>query len=210
MSVEERKVLLLETQLDENISSLRSQKEFMRSLATTYGDRYVKEFNAKEVHSLTDFSYFLDKVRQDKANYLIHFVGHGECSSKRTVLKLTNGEEINLRTTKGLSLFNNLHNTEILFSCCGIGRDQQTLDKLCKVSGASAVFAYAVANLSDYQAFLVDAMLYHLILGQLPLQYDRIEYESIGQRVQSAVGQVLLYKPGRGGGKKVVAWSVPK
>lgn len=206
MSIEQRKVLLLEAQLDKDISSLRSQKEFMRLLGTAYESEKVTVV-AKEVHSLLDLRYFLDLARGDRGFVLIHFVGHGEFTPGRTIVELTNGDEIDLSSRQGLSVFRDLQNKVILLSCCGIGKDQKTLDKLREVSAALAVFAYAV-NVYDYQAFLVDAIMYHLLLGHVPVSEKRMDLESIGYRVQNAIEELLLYRRGRGGGKQVLAWSV--
>ena len=201
-----RKVLLLEGQLDADTASVRSQKEFMRILGTAYqvgNKKYVREFIAKEVHSLADFKYFIDLVRKDRsANYLVHFVGHGESTEKETFLQLTNGDKISMKSKKGLSIFRDLPHVEILLSCCGVGKDQKALDTLRRVSGAQAVFAYT-SLVYDYQAFLIDSMLYHLLFGPVPWRYDEIPYQSIGKRVQDAIESLLLFR----NRKKILACS---
>ena len=75
------------------------------------------------------------------------------------------------------------------------------------MSGADAILAYAV-DIYDYQAFLVDAMMYHLLLGSVSLPEKEIGLESIGSRAQAAIEKLLLYRKGRGGGKQVLKWSV--
>jgi hypothetical protein len=69
-----RKVLLLEAQLDSDIGSLRSQREFMRLLGTRYKSENVA-VTAKEVHSRADMKYFLDLASKDSEFKLIHFEG---------------------------------------------------------------------------------------------------------------------------------------
>ena len=69
-----RKVLLLEAQLDSDIGSLRSQREFMRFLGARYKSENVV-VTAKEVHSRADMKYFLDLASKDSEFKLIHFEG---------------------------------------------------------------------------------------------------------------------------------------
>ncbi len=69
-----RKVLLLEAQLDSDIGPLRSQREFMRLLGTTY-ESENGAVTTKAVHSLADMKYFLDLASKDSEFELIHFVG---------------------------------------------------------------------------------------------------------------------------------------
>ena len=58
-----------------------------------------------------------------------------------------------------------------------------TLEVLREMSGADAIFAYAV-DICDYQAFLVDAMMYDLLLRSVPLPEKEMGLESIGNRLK--------------------------
>ena len=82
-----------------------------------------------------------------------------------------------------------------------------TLEVLREMSGADAIFAYAV-DIYDYQAFLVDAMMYDFLLRSVPLPEKEMGLESIGNRAQAAIEKLLLYRKGRGSGKQVLKWSV--
>ena len=75
------------------------------------------------------------------------------------------------------------------------------------MSGADAIFAYAV-DIYDYQAFLVDAMMYDFLLRSVPLPEKEMGLESIGNRAQAAIEKLLLYRKGRGSGNQVLKWSV--
>ncbi|MBI4310446.1 MAG: hypothetical protein HY681_01585 [Chloroflexi bacterium] len=200
----EKRVLVLETQLDADPTSLRSQKEFMRILGTAYAHRGL-EVSTKEVHSRADFLFFLELARRN-AYYMVHFVGHGNKTSKDTSIRFSNGESLIL-SGSDVSVFKDLNVPILIFSCCSVGKDQETIDQLMRRSGAKAVFAYAV-TLYDYQAFIIDSMIYHLLFGDVPKAEENMFLDEIGNRVKNAIEELLLYRRGRGGGKKVLAYSI--
>ena len=200
-----QRVLLLEAQLDKDPASARSQKEFMRILGTTYAHRNITVV-ARDVHTKEDLKFFLGWARKDPAYTLIHFVGHGSKSRRSTNLHLTR-DTINLKYESGRKLFRGLDDRYLLFSCCDIGKDKNMLDTLRRSSGAAGVFAYAVA-VYDYQSFLIDAMLYHLLFGNIPYAEEKRTPKFIKTALDAAIHELHLYQKGRGHGRNVLGASV--
>lgn len=190
------RILVLETQLDDDIESARSQKEFMHLLGQVYAYKEV-EVVTKEVHSAADVKHFLNLARENRSLQVIHFVAHGTAEG---LIRLTNGDRIDLRKTSGRELFRDMRQKYFIFSCCGIGREQRTLDQLRKISGASGIFAY-VGTVYDYQSFLIDAMLYHLLLGDLPKKEENVNLKLIHESAEKAIKDLMLYRKGRTGMK---------
>lgn len=194
--------LVLESPEDWRAESLNSQREFMRLLGSTYdGEASGCKVITREVHTREDFKYFLDKAIADPDIELIHFVGHGSATGVEFTV-----DELDFDRTADLNLFRNLRNKILLFSCCDLGGKQQVLDKIQKTSGAWAVFGYA-SKVHDYQAFLIDAMLYHLLFGPGTVQSSDRDLGSILQRLTEAIHQLWLYRRGQGLGDAVIMCS---
>ncbi|MDO8749722.1 MAG: hypothetical protein Q7K03_01050 [Dehalococcoidia bacterium] len=192
-------ILVLESQLDKDLRSSRSQKEFMRLLGQTFSGLSVFH---REIHSFADLEHFIGEARKYKCD-LIHYIGHGDIDQDGAFLRLTNDDTIKLSTAQpkmGLRVFHDLRDVVLLFSCCGVGDDEKSLLKLKQVSGARAIFAYRTKTVYDYQAFLTDSMLYQLLYGPLPdsrLQGKLATPEAICERVNNCIEQLLLYRRGR-------------
>jgi hypothetical protein len=87
---------------------------------------------------------------------------------------LTRDEPVNLRRRENLELFSGLKADSIFLSCCWLGQDRSLLREILRRSGARAVFGYT-DSVTDYQAFLVEALYYHLAHGiKRRIPYDGI------------------------------------
>jgi hypothetical protein len=181
------RVLLLETDLDHDLSSERSQIPFLREFMRHFPD---VELIAKEVHARDALEKFLDVARTDPKIKMLHIVAHGTAGDGATSLVLTGHEEIDLRARENLRLFRSLHTESIMLSSCLLGTDRALMRKLVKVSGASAVFSYA-RELDDWQAFLIETLLYHLAFGTQPGRrhlvwreiYERLKFSIASLRI---------------------------
>ena len=151
-------VMLLETQLDREMTSQRAQILFMREFFRNYPS---VDFSAERVHSRADLAKFLDRARRNRAVQFVHIVAHGRSSRTRSQLVLTGNERVDLRVGRNQRLFRGLVDKILFFSCCEIGADNDLMRKLLKVSGARAIFSY-VDEIEDEQAFVIEPLFYHL------------------------------------------------
>lgn len=156
-------ILFLETNLDEKLSSGRTQIDFMKSFFKNF--KHV-DFVAQQVHSKSDLLKFLDYARTEKVD-AVHIVGHGDISKNKCSLVLTMNEEIDLTKDENQKLFKNLNDCILFFSCCQIGADVDTMQKILKMSKAHAIFSYSDI-VEDDQAFLIESLFYHLAIGKKP------------------------------------------
>lgn len=157
------KVMFLETRLDQDLSSSRSQllfmKEFFRPFEST-------EIVPCEVHSRSDLRKFCDVARMDESIKALHIVAHGERTREESAIILTADERVDLNLPKNQSLFKGLGVEAVFLSCCQLGSDRDLMRKLLKVSGVDAVFSYG-RDVTDYQAFVIESLFYHLAYGDL-------------------------------------------
>ena len=152
-------VLLLETALDKNPVSSRTQIDFMREFFRNYDVNLA----ARQIHSRDDLEFFLNWAKTRPYVKIVHFVGHGSGSPGEARLRLTNGKSIDLSRKRDRDLFSALRSKIILLSCCNVGRDEQIIQRLAKTSGATAIFSYT-EEVNDQQCFLIEAMFYHIYL----------------------------------------------
>lgn len=167
--------MLLETQLDSALDSTRSEIRFMRE--------YLDYFRgvtliAKEVHSRADLEKFLDFVRVRRFG-TIHIVSHGEAQWRESNIILTRNEPVNLRRRENIGLFRDLKAEALFFSCCWMGSDRELMREIMDASKVSAVFSYSHL-VDDHQAFLIEALYYHLAYGGKP----EMPFEEIEARLQ--------------------------
>lgn len=171
------KILYLETQLDKNIDSKRTQVKFMEELISNLTPEDF-EIITKEVHSREDLKKFLSYARRDPKIFCIHFGGHGFAKRGLCSIVLTKNEKINLKHKKNLELFKNLPNKILFFSCCQIGSDNETINKILKISKADGVFGYS-RNVLDSQAIIIESLFYHYCCtSEVERTYNTI-YEKI-------------------------------
>ncbi|MEW6778151.1 MAG: hypothetical protein AB1405_17775, partial [Bdellovibrionota bacterium] len=87
------RVLLLETQLDQELASERSQVPYMRELFRNFAG---VELLAREAHSRADLKKFLEVARRDRQIRAVHLVAHGLKKRKKTSIVLTRDESVDL------------------------------------------------------------------------------------------------------------------
>jgi hypothetical protein len=177
------KVMLLETNLDAALDSVRSEIRFMRELLSNFDG---VELVAREVHSRADLEKFLDIARKRRFG-TIHIVSHGLAQAREWDIILTRDEPVNLRRRENLALFRDLKVGALFLSCCWLGQDRTMLRELLRRSGAAAVFGYT-GVVTDYQAFLVEALYYHLAYGTKA----RIEYDEIAEILRFTVDYLQI------------------
>jgi|1186.fasta_scaffold01391_2 hypothetical protein len=164
------RVMLLETNLDDELDSVRSEIRFLRELLGNFDGI---ELIAKEVHSRADLEKFLDIARTRRFG-TIHIVSHGLAQAREWDIILTRDEPVNLRRRENMALFRDLKADALFLSCCWLGQDRKMLRDLLRKSGAKAVFGYTDV-VTDYQAFLVEALYYHLAYGtKARIRYDEM------------------------------------
>jgi hypothetical protein len=193
------RVMFLETQLDRAFTSRRSEIPFMREFLQNFEG---VELIAKEVHSRADLEKFLDEARRHPVRVL-HIVAHGSRVGGSACIVLTGDEFIDLNSWHNRHLFAGVKASAIFLSCCVIGSDAGILSKLVEESGAEAVFTYRY-SVEDYQAFLVEALFYHLLYGShgnaAPAPFDEVyarlvfalDYFGIDQRPRALVDPLLV------------------
>jgi hypothetical protein len=174
------RILLLETDLDRKLSSTRSQIPFMQAFIRNLPRL---DLVSKQIHSRADLRKFLAEARRPSIR-VVHLVAHGVQNGRRASVILTKNEMIDLRRPENLDLFRGLTKKLLFFSCCQLGRDAALMRRLLNRSGAAAVFSYA-DDVTDDQAFLIEALFYHLAfrkaarrMAELPLQdaYLRLRF----------------------------------
>ena len=178
------RVLLLETDLDHDLASQRSQIPFLREFMRHFPG---VELIAKEVHTREGLVKFLNIARGDPLIKMLHVVAHGSAAEDATSIVLTGEEHIDLRVRANLNLFRRLHTDAIMLSSCLVGQDGDLMGKMVKTSGASAVFCYS-REIDDWQAFIIETLLYHLAFGvqpgRRPLMWREI-YERLKHSIAS-------------------------
>src|SRR3954447_20360968 len=140
------RVMLLETNLDDELDSVRSEIRFLRELLGNFDGI---ELIAKEVHSRADLEKFLDIARRRRFG-TIHIVSHGMAQAREWDIVLTRDEPVNLRRRENRALFRDLKTDVLFFSSCWLGRDRAFMRELLETSGAQAVYAYSDV-VTDYQ-----------------------------------------------------------
>lgn len=188
MGKSKEKILFLETQLDSQLSSQRTQIGFMKSFLENYD---LIEFIPKEVHSKSDLIKFLDYARKDKNIIAIHFSGHGEISKNKCSLVLTMDEKIDLTKSENQKIFRNLNNRVLFFSCCQIGNDIDVMNKILEISKAEAIFSYS-DNIFDDQAFLIESLFYHLLIGYNGYKDGELSAITIYEKLKFALDYLLI------------------
>jgi hypothetical protein len=130
-----KRVLLLETQLDADLDSRRSEIGFMREFLSNFDGI---ELIAKQIHSRADLEKFLDIARRRRFG-TIHIVSHGFAQEREWDIILTRDEPVNLRRHENRALFRDLKTDVLFFSCCWLGRDRKLMRELLRTSGVEAV-----------------------------------------------------------------------
>jgi hypothetical protein len=172
--------MFLETQLDLALSSPRSQIRFMREFLGNFGRLNLI---AKEVHSRADLEKFLDHCRADQDVQALHIVSHGMESRHESCIVLTEDELVDLRDRNNRNLFADLGVEAIFLSCCQLGKDARTMQRLQEVSRAVAVFSYA-RDVDDYQAFLTESLFYHLAYGYIHGRRSDLSMQSVYEKLK--------------------------
>ncbi len=183
-----QKILFLETQLDQELSSPRNSIVFMESFFKSYD---FIEFISKQVHSKEDLIKFLDYARRDKKIIAIHISAHGKSSRNNCSLFFTNNEKIDLTNTENQKIFQNLKNRVLFFSCCQVGRNADIMNKILKISKTEAIFAYS-ENIDDDQAFLIDPLFYHLLIGYNGYKENELSLKIIYEILKKALDDLLI------------------
>jgi hypothetical protein len=154
-----RDVLLLESRLDNRLSSPRQQGAFLQHLFQV--QRYPGQVLYERVHSKADFAAFLKTARRRRGVRYIHYAGHGECSpdGKRVELVLTH-DCIDLSSADDRAVFAKLNYKVLVFSCCEIGQAGAVMQRLADESKAT-VICYR-QPVSDAYANTAEMLLYDL------------------------------------------------
>ena len=194
------KIMFLETQLDLELSSIRTESRFMREFLGNFGRL---DLIMKEVHSRADLEKFLDYCRVNQEVRALHIVSHGMRTRHESCIVLTDDEVVDLTSRGNRDLFADLGVESIFLSCCQLGKDRGTMRRLLESSGAVALFSYG-RDVDDYQAFLTESLFYHLAYGyvrgrrsDLTMQqvYDRLtfslEYLGVDRADRSSDGPLL-------------------
>jgi hypothetical protein len=177
MPKKKKKLLFLETQMDSDIGSSRSQIGYMKELIRNLADNNV-EIITKEIHSKHDLEKFLEYARKDKTIEFIHIVCHGYSQNNSCVIYLTKNEEVNLKHKRVLELFKNLKDKVIFFSACQISANAEAMTDLLLVSKCQAIFGYT-RDINDSQAIMIESIFYHYIFGLKKGYYFRTIYQKI-------------------------------
>ena len=186
-------IMLLETQLDLALTSPRSQIRFMREFLANFGR---VNLIAKEVHSRTDLEKFLDHCRTDQDIEALHIVTHGLETRHESCVVLTEDELVDLRDRHNLELFGDLGVESIFLSCCQLGTDRRTMERLREVSGAVALFSY-VREVDDYQAFLTEALFYHLAYGYLHGRRSDLSLRAVYEKLKFSLDYLSIDRNAR-------------
>ncbi len=174
------RVMLLETLLDTDLTSDRSESRFLEEFFENFGDL---EFIAKQIHSRADLDKFLTHARGRRRFDVVHIVAHGKASRARTSIGLTDGESLDLRRGDVLRLFRDLRVDALYLSCCQLGREMPLMRQLQQTSKVGAVFSYT-DDVTDYQAFLIEALFYHLACGYYRGTRSDLEWREVYERVK--------------------------
>jgi hypothetical protein len=177
------RVMLLETHLDTDLRSDRSESRFLKEFFENFGDM---DFIANSIHSRADLAKFLAHARTRRRFDVIHIVAHGRAGRSGTSIGLTDGESLDLRRSDIQKMFSNLRADALFLSCCELGKERRIMEQLLRVSTTGAVFSYT-DNVTDYQAFLVEALFYHLACGFYRGTRSDLEWREVYERVKFGV-----------------------
>ena len=197
------------------------ESKYLKALANTYRALYQEkgkqfgvgslQFSVNETSSREKFNRQLTNIRRSpKKPDGIHFMGHSGRTKDKTFI-VVGCEEIDLKSEfdqsmfKGIGFSDDLGTGWILFSCCKIGDDAESLKRLAEISGGT-VFAFESSeNPSDtggkdtdrleHQAFIVDSMFYHLMFtphGYFNSDQDNIPYCDIRDRLKRAIEALAI------------------
>lgn len=172
--------MLLETHLDDDLGSERSESRFLREFFENFGDL---EFVSASIHSKADLKKFLAHARERRRIDVVHIVAHGRSGRLGTSIGLTDGESLDLRDDDVQKLFANLRADALFLSCCELGREKELMERLVRISRTDAVFSYS-DDVTDYQAFLIEALFYHLACGYYRGVRSDLEWREIFERVK--------------------------
>jgi len=174
------RVMLLETHLDADLRSERSESRFLKEFFENFGDL---DFIANSIHSRADLAKFLAHARERRRFDVIHIVAHGRAGRRGTSIGLTDGESLDLRRGDTQKMFSALRADALFLSCCQLGKERAIMEQLLRVSTTGAVFSYA-DDVTDYQAFLVEALFYHLACGFYRGTRSDLEWREVYERVK--------------------------
>ena len=174
------RVMLLETHLDHDLGSERSESRFLREFFENFGDL---EFVSASIHSKADLKKFLEHARERRRIDVVHIVAHGRSGRLGTSIGLTDGESLDLRDGDVQKLFAALRADVLFLSCCELGKEDEVMRRLVHVSNTDAVFSYT-DNVTDYQAFLIEALFYHLACGYYRGTRSTLEWREVYERVK--------------------------
>ena len=177
------KVMLLETHLDPDLGSDRTESRFLREFFDNFGEL---DFISKQIHSRADLEKFLDHARGRNRIDVVHIVAHGKAGRRGTNIGLTGGESLDLRRGDVQRMFEGLRVDALFLSCCQLGEERQVMRDLLRTSGVSAVFSYA-DDVTDYQAFLIEAIFYHLACGYYRGSRSDLDWREVYQRLKFGV-----------------------
>jgi len=175
--------MLLETHLDADLGSDRSESRFLREFFENFGEL---DFIASSIHSRADLEKFLTHARGRRRFDVIHIVAHGRSGRRGTTIGLTDGESLDLRHSDVQRLFADLRADALFLSCCELGSERRLMRQLLRTSTTGAVFSYA-GDVSDYQAFLIEALFYHLACGYYRGVRSDLEWREVYERVKFGV-----------------------
>ena len=175
--------MLLETHLDADLRSDRSESRFLREFFENFGEL---DFVAQSIHSRADLEKFLGHARGRRRTDVVHVVAHGRAGKRGTSIGLTDGESLDLRKGEVQRLFAGLRADALFLSCCQLGKEQPLMEKLLRTSTTGAVFSYA-DDVTDYQAFLIEALFYHLACGFYRGTRSTLEWREVYERIKFGV-----------------------
>ena len=178
------RVMFLETQMHEKLSEPNVQIDFMKAFLKNYTK---VELIAHEVHSRSSLKKFMDIARKDSRVKIIHFSAHGNICGSKCNMILTGDENVDLSKSENISLFRDLKNMVIFFSCCQIGDDKEIMKKILKRSKAKAIFSYS-DDVYNEQAFVIESLFYHLVYGRKKgSRSTNVNFNSIYKRLLFAI-----------------------
>jgi len=177
------RVMLLETQLDPSLESDRTESRFLREFFENFGDL---DFIAKQIHSRADLEKFLEHARGRRRFDVVHIIAHGKAGRRGTSIGLTDGESLDMRRGDVQRMFSEMKVDALLLSCCQLGRERAIMRQLLRASGVSAVLSYA-DDVTDYQAFLIEALFYHLACGYYRGERSDLDWREVYERVKFGV-----------------------
>lgn len=183
------KVLFLETQLDDDIRSRRTQTEFLHHFFISLKHRV--DFVPRQVHSRADLEIFLKEARRHRFD-VVHFSGHGKANGHAAKLFLgpRRDDYINLGDEEDRRLFHHLTDKVLVFSSCEVGKAAEAMTALQQESGAGAILGYT-REVDDPRTYLIEPMFYQLLpnLGEKAhgrkKEFRDISWDEIDRRLRT-------------------------